>query len=36
MNPASIAPCDHGMTGIAGEGERITCTYNNGWRWEPY
>lgn len=26
---------DHGASGIAGDGERITCTYNNGWRWEP-
>jgi hypothetical protein len=26
---------DHGTSGIAGDGERITCEYNNGWRWEP-
>lgn len=26
---------DHGMTGIAGNGERIVCEDNNGWRWEP-
>jgi hypothetical protein len=26
---------DHGATGIAGNGERIVCSYNNGWRWEP-
>jgi hypothetical protein len=26
---------DHGMSGIAGNGEHITCSYNNGWRWEP-
>lgn len=26
---------DHGMTGIAGDGKRITCEDNNGWRWEP-
>jgi hypothetical protein len=26
---------DHGMTGVAGDGEAITCEYNNGWRWEP-
>lgn len=26
---------DHGMAGIAGNGERITCIDNNGWRWEP-
>jgi cardiolipin synthase len=26
---------DHGMTGIAGDGEPIVCTDNDGWRWEP-
>lgn len=26
---------DHGATGIAGDGERIKCEDNNGWRWEP-
>jgi hypothetical protein len=26
---------DHGVTGVAGDGERIVCTDNNGWRWEP-
>ncbi len=26
---------DHGMSGVAGNGEPITCTDNNGWRWEP-
>ncbi len=26
---------DHGATGIAGDGEKIVCTNNNGWRWEP-
>lgn len=26
---------DHGMSGVAGDGEAITCEYNNGWRWEP-
>jgi hypothetical protein len=26
---------DHGAYGIAGNGERIVCAYNNGWRWEP-
>src|SRR5437773_2666816 len=26
---------DHGASGIAGDGEPITCIYNNGWRWEP-
>jgi len=26
---------DHGVTGIAGNGEPIICAYNNGWRWEP-
>jgi hypothetical protein len=26
---------DHGVSGIAGDGETITCTDNDGWRWEP-
>jgi hypothetical protein len=26
---------DHGMTGVAGDGESIICEDNNGWRWEP-
>lgn len=26
---------DHGITGVAGNGESIICAYNNGWRWEP-
>jgi hypothetical protein len=26
---------DHGMSGIADNGERIICTDNDGWRWEP-
>jgi hypothetical protein len=26
---------DHGVTGVAGNGESIVCAYNNGWRWEP-
>jgi len=26
---------DHGMTGVAGDGERIQCVDDNGWRWEP-
>lgn len=26
---------DHGAYGVAGNGERIVCAYNNGWRWEP-
>jgi hypothetical protein len=26
---------DHGMSGVAGDGERITCEDNDGWRWEP-
>ena len=25
---------DHGVTGVAGDGESITCQNNNGWRWE--
>jgi phosphatidylserine/phosphatidylglycerophosphate/cardiolipin synthase-like enzyme len=26
---------DHGMRGVAGDGEPIVCTHNDGWRWEP-
>ncbi len=26
---------DHGMRGVAGDGESIVCADNNGWRWEP-
>lgn len=26
---------DHGASGVAGNGERIRCENNNGWRWEP-
>lgn len=26
---------DHGMHGVAGDGEAIICEDNNGWRWEP-
>jgi hypothetical protein len=26
---------DHGQSGVAGDGESITCEDNNGWRWEP-
>ncbi len=26
---------DHGVTGVAGNGEAITCENNDGWRWEP-
>lgn len=26
---------DHGTSGLAGDGEPITCEDNNGWRWEP-
>jgi len=26
---------DHGVTGVAGDGENITCEDNDGWRWEP-
>jgi hypothetical protein len=26
---------DHGVTGVAGNGETILCEDNNGWRWEP-
>ena len=26
---------DHGVSGVAGDGESITCEDRNGWRWEP-
>jgi hypothetical protein len=26
---------DHGVTGIAADGEAIKCVNNDGWRWEP-
>lgn len=26
---------DRGTSGVAGDGEAITCEDNNGWRWEP-
>jgi hypothetical protein len=26
---------DHGATGLAGDGEKIACEDNDGWRWEP-
>jgi len=26
---------DHGVSGVAGDGERIICEDNDGWRWEP-
>ena len=26
---------DHGVSGVAGDGEAIVCQDNNGWRWEP-
>jgi hypothetical protein len=26
---------DHGVTGVAGNGETIVCEDNDGWRWEP-
>ena len=26
---------DHGVTGVAGDGQAIICEDNDGWRWEP-
>lgn len=26
---------DEGATGVAGDGKRIKCEHNHGWRWEP-
>jgi cardiolipin synthase A/B len=28
------AAADHGLTGVAGDGEPIVCTKDDGWRWE--
>jgi hypothetical protein len=34
--PGEYCPdADHGLTGIAGDGEAIICENNDGWRWEP-
>jgi hypothetical protein len=34
--PGEFCPdADHGLSGIAGDGEAIICEDNNGWRWEP-
>ncbi len=34
--PGEYCPnADHGMQGVAGNGEAIVCEDNNGWRWEP-
>ena len=34
--PGEYCPnADQGMSGVAGDGESITCENNNGWRWEP-
>lgn len=33
--PGELCPArDHGVSGVAGNGEAITCKDNNGWRWE--
>ena len=26
---------DHGISGVAGDGEPIVCENKDGWRWEP-
>jgi hypothetical protein len=26
---------DRGASGVAGDGKKIVCEDNNGWRWEP-
>jgi hypothetical protein len=26
---------DHGASGVAGDGKKIICENNDGWRWEP-
>jgi hypothetical protein len=34
--PGEYCPdADHGLSGIAGDGEAIICEDNDGWRWEP-
>jgi hypothetical protein len=34
--PGEYCPvADYGTSGVAGDGEAITCEDNNGWRWEP-
>jgi Bacterial Ig-like domain (group 3) len=34
--PGEYCPdADHGLSGIAGDGEAILCEDNDGWRWEP-
>jgi hypothetical protein len=34
--PGEYCPdADHGLTGVAGDGEKIICENNDGWRWEP-
>jgi hypothetical protein len=34
--PGEFCPdADHGLSGIAGDGEAIICEDNDGWRWEP-
>jgi phosphatidylserine/phosphatidylglycerophosphate/cardiolipin synthase-like enzyme len=34
--PGEYCPdADHGMSGVAGDGEAIVCEENDGWRWEP-
>jgi hypothetical protein len=34
--PGEYCPdADHGLSGIAGDGEAIICENNDGWRWEP-
>jgi len=31
----SCRKSDHGLSGVAGDGEAIKCKDNDGWRWEP-
>ena len=34
--PGEFCPAaDHGMSGVAGDGKKIACEDNDGWRWEP-
>jgi hypothetical protein len=34
--PGEFCPkSDHDASGVAGDGENITCENNDGWRWEP-
>jgi hypothetical protein len=36
FEPGEFCPdSDHGVSGVVGDGEKIVCEDNNGWRWGP-